>query len=117
MRWFPVFLVSLASACGGGGGSADPDAGTSTVINIDAGGVMPGSVRMVVPAYFSPGPQWQRVIAAAPTVGMIIGNPANRSINANLNITSTFHPSLPHFWNSGNGVFEDRLFRGVIKSG
>ena len=32
---------------------------------------------MAVPAYFAPGPEWQRVIAAAPTVGMVIINPAS----------------------------------------
>ena len=30
---------------------------------------------MVVPAYWDPDQQWQRIIAAAPTVGMIIFNP------------------------------------------
>jgi hypothetical protein len=30
---------------------------------------------MVVPAYFVPGPEWQRIIAGAPAVGMIVFNP------------------------------------------
>jgi hypothetical protein len=66
------------SSCGGGGG-ADPDGGAdgSTVITVDANGVSSGSVRLAVPAYFAPGPEWQRLIAAAPTVGMIIVNPAS----------------------------------------
>jgi hypothetical protein len=76
-RVLGAICVLGLSACGGGGGSADPDGGTTTVINVDASGVSPGSVRMIVPAYFPPGPQWQRVIAAAPTVGMVIVNPAS----------------------------------------
>ncbi len=80
-----VCLLGL-SACGGGGGAADPDgappdrgdaADGATAITVDAQGVLPGSVRMAVPAYFAPGPEWQRLIAAAPTVGMIIVNPAS----------------------------------------
>src|SRR6185369_15648631 len=35
----------------------------------------PGTVRMAVPAYFVPGPDWQRLIAGAPVVGMIVFNP------------------------------------------
>ena len=46
-------------------------------IAVDANGARPGSIRMAVPAYFAPGPEWQRVIAAAPTVGMVIINPAS----------------------------------------
>ena len=41
---------------------------------------MPGNVRIAVPAYFDPAganAQWQRLIDAAPTVGMIIFNPAS----------------------------------------
>ena len=32
---------------------------------------------MAVPAYFTPGAEWQRLIAGAPTVGMIVFNPAS----------------------------------------
>ena len=76
-----ICLLGVA-ACGGGG-AADPDAGAlgngdgSTAIQVDAGSALPGSIRMAVPAYFAPGPQWQRMIAAAPTVGMVIINPAS----------------------------------------
>ncbi len=79
-----IGLLAL-SACGGGG-AANPDAGalghgdgagSSMAIAVDASGVLPGSVRMAVPAYFAPGPEWQRVIAAAPTVGMVIINPGS----------------------------------------
>src|SRR5882672_2003220 len=82
-----VCLLLGVAACGGGGGAAtDPDAGSpdhgdaadgSTTITVDARGSLPGSIRMAVPAYFAPGPEWQRVIAAAPTVGMVIINPAS----------------------------------------
>jgi hypothetical protein len=30
---------------------------------------------MAVPAYFAPGPEWQRLIAGAPTIGLIVFNP------------------------------------------
>jgi hypothetical protein len=81
-----ICFLSLA-ACGGGGGAvANPDAGAlgqgdaadgATAIAVDASGVLPGSIRLAVPAYFAPGPEWQRMIAAAPTVGMVIINPAS----------------------------------------
>jgi hypothetical protein len=60
------------SATGGSGGSTD-----GPPIVLDAGVVSPGTVRMVVPAYWDPDEQWQRIIADAPTVGMIIFNPDN----------------------------------------
>jgi len=59
-----------AGAKGGSGGPTD-----GPPILLDAGVVQPGTVRMVVPAYWEPDQQWQRIIAAAPTVGMIIFNP------------------------------------------
>jgi len=55
---------------GGGGGDAGP-----VVVSVDGGAPFRGSVRMAVPAYFAPGPDWQRLIAGAPTVGMIVFNP------------------------------------------
>ena len=85
LRSGAICLLALA-ACGGGGAVVNPDAGAlgngdaadgSTSIAVDAGGGLPGSIRMAVPAYFAPGPEWQRVIAAAPTVGMVIINPAS----------------------------------------
>ena len=60
------------SATGGTGGPTD-----GPPIVLDAGAVSPGTVRMVVPAYWDPDDQWQRIIADAPTVGMIIFNPDN----------------------------------------
>jgi hypothetical protein len=84
-------------ACGGGGGTSAthvvggdgavaPDGATggdagatdgapSITIAVDARGVRPGTVHIAVPAYFYPGPDWQRLIATAPTVGMIVFNP------------------------------------------
>lgn len=58
---------------GATGGTGDPTDGPPIVL--DASGVPAGTVRMVVPAYWDPDDQWQRIIADAPTVGMIIFNP------------------------------------------
>jgi hypothetical protein len=65
---------------GGSGGSTGATGGTGgptdgPAIVLDAGVVRAGTVRLVVPAYWDPDQQWQRIIAAAPTVGMIIFNP------------------------------------------
>jgi hypothetical protein len=63
---------------GGSGGSTGATGGSGgPPIVLDAGAVQAGTVRMVVPAYWDPDQQWQRIIAAAPTVGMIIFNPAS----------------------------------------
>jgi Spherulation-specific family 4 len=62
-------------ATGTGGTSVGPTDGPPIVI--DGGPVRAGSVRMIVPAYWDPDQQWQRIIADAPTVGMIIFNPDN----------------------------------------
>ena len=35
------------------------------------------SPRMFVPTYVYPGPEWDRVVAAAPTVGIMVANPAD----------------------------------------
>ena len=87
--------VALAAGCnvtggegahdGGSGGAfvtspgsgGAPGAGGSPAIHIDGGAVRPGTVRMVVPAYFAPGADWQRIVAASDVVGMIIFNPNN----------------------------------------
>jgi Spherulation-specific family 4 len=53
---------------------ADSDAMAS--IHVD-GSFGASRTRMAVPAYFYPGPEWERLVAAAPTVGMIIFNPAS----------------------------------------
>ena len=66
---------------GGSGGIAIMGSGGSNgdapTIVIDGGAVRPGTLRMVVPAYWEPDADWQKIIAAAPTVGMIIFNPSN----------------------------------------
>src|SRR5215831_430210 len=81
--------VALAAACSSSGARSDAsstggtgtlDAATpdgTTLLNVSVDGARPraGQVRMAVPAYFAPGPDWQRMIAGAPTVGMIIFNP------------------------------------------
>jgi len=74
----------LAASCsdggetpdGGNGGSGGADAG-SINITIDGGAPPAGTVRIAVPAYYQPGAAWNRLIAAAPTVGMIVFNPAS----------------------------------------
>jgi hypothetical protein len=86
-------LLAALTACSvqSGEGSHDSGAGGSIAIMgsggthgdaptivIDGGStVRPGTLQLVVPAYYAPGPEWQKIIAAAPTVGMIIFNPAN----------------------------------------
>jgi len=72
--------VTALAACSSG--SLQPDAGVSSSpdarfdIGIDGAQPRPGTVRMAVPAYFSPpSAQWQHLIASAPTVGMIVFNP------------------------------------------
>jgi hypothetical protein len=59
-----------ASASGNGGSGGPP-------LALDAGTVAAGTLHMIVPAYWTPDSQWQRIIADAPTVGMIIFNPAS----------------------------------------
>jgi len=84
-------LIAAATACsvqsgqgshdgGGTGGIAimgSGGSGDAPAIVIDGGPVRRGTLRMVVPAYYEPGPAWDTIIAAAPTVGMIIFNPSN----------------------------------------
>jgi len=72
--------VTALAACSSG--SLQSDAGVSSPpdarfdIGIDGAQPRPGTVRMAVPAYFSPpSAQWQHLIASAPTVGMIVFNP------------------------------------------
>ena len=87
-RWGAALLCLVFAACSvnSGEGSHDSGSGGSTgatggtggpPIVLDAGVVQPGTVRMVVPAYWDPDQQWQRIIAAAPTVGILIFNPDN----------------------------------------
>ncbi len=58
----------------GGGGGGSGGAGRID-ISVDGGTLPAGAVRIAVPAYYQPGDQWNRLIAAAPTVGMIVFNP------------------------------------------
>jgi hypothetical protein len=79
-------LMTALAACSSG--SQQPDSGISGGgtsgnsadargfdVTVDGAPPRPGTVRMAVPAYFAPGPTWQRLIAGAPTVGMIVFNP------------------------------------------
>jgi len=85
-----VLEVIFASGCGdnkpaaprvlavGGDGGDSSDAPTDA----SEGGPAPptsgaGASRMFVPAYVYPGVEWDRLIAAAPTVGIIVANPAD----------------------------------------
>jgi hypothetical protein len=61
-------------------GGTNGDAGRFDV-SVDGQPFQPGAVRMAVPAYFPPGAEWDRLIAAAPTVGMIVFNPANGPVD------------------------------------
>jgi len=64
------------AALGAGGTDGSLDAG-AFVVSIDGPRPQPGTVRVAVPAYFYPGADWQRLIAGAPVVGMIVFNPAS----------------------------------------
>jgi hypothetical protein len=66
---------STVAAAGGSGGDGGVDQDASIVISVDGGRPRGSQVRMAVPAYFQPGSDWDRLIAAAPTVGMIVFNP------------------------------------------
>ncbi len=63
------------AATGTGGDTAASTDGPP--IMVDAGALRPGTVRLAVPAYWRPDADWQKLIAAAPTVGMIIFDPAS----------------------------------------
>jgi hypothetical protein len=89
--WAAALLCASLAACNvnggegthgdGGGTTGNTGSGGTTgatdgpPIVLDAGAVRPGTVRMVVPAYWEPDAQWDKIIADAPTVGMIIFNP------------------------------------------
>jgi hypothetical protein len=70
---------SLGGSSGVGGAASPTGSGGSggPPLALDAGAVAAGTVHMIVPAYWQPDSQWQRIIADAPTVGMIIFNPAS----------------------------------------
>jgi len=75
-------LAAVASCSGGsvqgdaGIGSGGNGGGQAFNVEVDGGPPRPGTVRMAVPAYFSPpSSEWQRLFAGAPVVGMIVFNP------------------------------------------
>jgi len=89
MRVERLFIVLVLPAAVGGIASCSsenqqqPDAGPGNNvdaqpfdISVDGAPPRPGTVKMAVPAYFDPpSPEWQRLIAGAPAVGMIVFNP------------------------------------------
>ena len=83
--WFVACLCAALAACNSNSGGASRDGGTggssanadALAIHIDGGAVHRGTVHLVVPAYYTPGPDWDRIIAASDVVGMIIFNPNN----------------------------------------
>jgi hypothetical protein len=79
-------LGAVAAACSNSGQSSDggtltpADSGVDAGridITVDGGTVPGGTVRLAVPAYYAPGAEWDHLIASAPTVGMIVFNPAS----------------------------------------
>jgi hypothetical protein len=63
------------SGVSSGGATGHADAAPFDV-GFDGAPPRPDTVRMAVPAYFDPpDPQWQKLIAGAPDVGMIVFNP------------------------------------------
>ena len=81
-----VCLCAALAACNyqhrrgshdGGTGGLHGERRMRPAIHIDGGTVRRGSVRLVVPAYYTPGADWDRIIAASDVVGMIIFNPNN----------------------------------------
>ena len=77
-----VTFASLAFGGACSSASSQADAGMvengidgGVQITIDGSAPRPGTIKMAVPAYFAPGPEWQRIIAGAPAVGMIVFNP------------------------------------------
>jgi hypothetical protein len=86
VRVFGALLagVTALASCSSGSQQADAAAGgTSGSVDaqpfdvaVDGAAPKPGTVRMAVPAYFDPpSAEWDRLIAGAPAVGMIVFNP------------------------------------------
>ena len=80
--WVLVLLAAVTGAASCSSESQQPDAGVGNRdaqpfdISVDGASPKPGTVKMAVPAYFDPpSPEWQRLIAGAPAVGMIVFNP------------------------------------------
>jgi hypothetical protein len=67
----------------GGDAGSDTGAGDTGTGDTGAGdGAAPaaaagGGPRLFVPTYIYPGPEWDRIIAAAPTVGIMVANPSD----------------------------------------
>jgi spherulation-specific family 4 protein len=82
-RTFGALLGVITSAAACSNGNEQPDGGMVGNVDaqpfdiaVDGAPPRPGTVKMAVPAYFDPpSPEWQRVIAGAPAVGMIVFNP------------------------------------------
>jgi hypothetical protein len=78
-----AFLFSGLAACSSGSQQADAATGGTTGqdarpfdVMVDGAAPKPGTVRMAVPAYFDPpSAAWDKLIAGAPTIGMIVFNP------------------------------------------
>jgi len=77
-----VLLAAVGAVASCSSESQQPDGGPGNRdaqpfdISVDGASPKPGTVKMAVPAYFDPpSPEWQRLIAGAPAVGMIVFNP------------------------------------------
>jgi hypothetical protein len=86
---FGVLLGVAAIGSCSNDNEQQPDGGTTNVdakpfdISVDGAPPRPGTVRMAVPAYFDPpSAAWDRLIAGAPAVGMIVFNPESGPGNA-----------------------------------
>jgi hypothetical protein len=64
-------LALAVAGLGAAPAAASAEPAAQDVAATDAGQCM----RIIVPAYFDPGPEWDRVIAAAPIVSHVIVNP------------------------------------------
>jgi hypothetical protein len=95
LRW-AVVMIWAAIALGVVPGCGDDKPGSPDVLAVGTDGgdvsngvadaasgdvapltVIAGSSRIIAPAYIYPGPAWERIIAAAPTVGIMVANPAD----------------------------------------
>ena len=84
--WLVACLCAALAACNSNSGGGEPrrrdrraltQNADGPAIHIDGGTVRRGTLRLVVPAYYTPGADWDRIIAASDVVGMIIFNPNN----------------------------------------
>ncbi|HEX2656931.1 MAG TPA: spherulation-specific family 4 protein [Polyangia bacterium] len=80
--WGGALAIAVSS---GGCGIDKPELPTDQAIGVDGGGTTSdgggpagaGGQRLFVPAYIYPGAEWERIIAAAPTVGVVVANPSD----------------------------------------